>query len=525
MNYPRIFIVTATVLVTIALVGIAPVTAQEAPGEPTNFYGEVVDENGNEAPSGTTIVAVVDNEVEGEIVVDTSGQYGEQGAFGKKLALDSNAGDAVSFHIDDPDGPEALESPRNLDSGTFELDLTFSAGTFEDDVAVESVSVDLTDDTITVDSETSVTVISTLSDGSTEEVTTEADLKSDDSNVATIDGETVVSQDSGTAMIEVEYAGSSDNTEITVEESNSDSDSDTDDEDSSSDSDDSSNAAGGGTSGSTGAGESDSTDGDTIDDNSADNSVTTEDVRETISESEANTEAEIDLTEVTDDNGGDGGSTTIDASEETESVQTIAFQKSNLEGTVTIREYTNQDVTGSTAESIKQTIEDGVNDGIQNGDESEDNGIAEDDGDGSTDDTASGATTNSVSVVTVASISIDDPDTAATVTMNVDANKINDPQSVTIYHETEDSWEEIPTKVEDESDEEITFSGETDSFSLFAVTEIGENNSSATQDPEKENEGDIVNDSEETNDSIPGFGILVALVAIAAVGVLARRAN
>jgi len=42
------------------------------PGEPANFYGDAVDEDGGGAPAGTTIVAVVDGEVEGEITVETA---------------------------------------------------------------------------------------------------------------------------------------------------------------------------------------------------------------------------------------------------------------------------------------------------------------------------------------------------------------------------------------------------------------------------------------------------------------------
>jgi len=113
--------------------GTAAVAAQEGPGEPANFYGDAVDEDGNDAPTGTTIVAVVDGEVEGEITVETTGEYGEEDAFGDKLSLNSGAGDTVSFHVDDPAGPEADESPRDLESGTHELDLTFPAGTFADD--------------------------------------------------------------------------------------------------------------------------------------------------------------------------------------------------------------------------------------------------------------------------------------------------------------------------------------------------------------------------------------------------------
>lgn len=113
--------------------GFAIAAAQESPpGDPANFYGAIVDESGTAAPAGTTIVAVVDGELKGEITVDTPGKYGGNGAFHEKLSLDSEAGDTVRFHVDDVDGPEAIQrSPLSLDAGTQELNLTFPDGSFE----------------------------------------------------------------------------------------------------------------------------------------------------------------------------------------------------------------------------------------------------------------------------------------------------------------------------------------------------------------------------------------------------------
>jgi len=133
MNTYRTLAVVLIMLLAAVAGGTAGVAAQEGPGEPANFYGDAVDEDGDGAPAGTTIVAVVDGEVEGEITVETAGQYGEQDPFGEKLSLDSGAGDTVSFHIDSPSGPEAVESPKDLESGTSKLDLTFPSGTFGDD--------------------------------------------------------------------------------------------------------------------------------------------------------------------------------------------------------------------------------------------------------------------------------------------------------------------------------------------------------------------------------------------------------
>lgn len=133
MSRIRTFLFMIAVVSIIGFSVIAPAAAQEAPGEPANFWGEAVDEDGNSAPINTTIVAVVDGEVEDEITVEAAGQYGEEDAFGDKLSLDSDAGDTVSFHINDPNGEAALDNPHDLDSGTYELDLEFPAGTFPAD--------------------------------------------------------------------------------------------------------------------------------------------------------------------------------------------------------------------------------------------------------------------------------------------------------------------------------------------------------------------------------------------------------
>ncbi len=219
MSTYRPLAVALIVLLAAVAGGAALTTAQESPpGEPANFYGNAVDENGNGAPVGTTIAAVVDGEVEGEITVDTTGEYGEEDAFGTKLSLNSGAGDTVVFHVNGPAGPEALESPQDLESGTHELDLTFPVGTFEDEPAVESITLDLDDETIEEGDETTATVTATFDDSSTEDVTDEATIGSDDTSVATVDGATVTGESEGTATIEAEHAGETDSVELTVEE-------------------------------------------------------------------------------------------------------------------------------------------------------------------------------------------------------------------------------------------------------------------------------------------------------------------
>ncbi|MFC6874853.1 PGF-pre-PGF domain-containing protein [Halobellus marinus] len=123
----------ALLVIVVALGGASAATAQEeAPGDPASFYGAIEDADGNPAPEGTTIYAVVDGETEATITVETAGEYGGSGATDDKLRIDSNAGDQVSFHVNSADGPQS-QSTYALEAGVHEQDLTFPAGTFAAD--------------------------------------------------------------------------------------------------------------------------------------------------------------------------------------------------------------------------------------------------------------------------------------------------------------------------------------------------------------------------------------------------------
>jgi PGF-CTERM protein len=106
--------------------------------------------------------------------------------------------------------------------------------------------------------------------------------------------------------------------------------------------------------------------------------------------------------------------------------------------------------------------------------------------------------------------------------MSADAEDIEDPEQTSIYHEVDDGWEELPTDVDERTEEEITFSGTTEDFSLFAVAEV----QSGTEDEETTNETDSTeepDDGEESDSFIPGFGVPVAIAAMVALALLARR--
>ena len=125
------------VILVIALIGSAAtagvVTAQSSPGEPLSAYGDISDEDGTPAPSGTEVFAVVNGEVEDSIEVTEAGQYGSEAAFEDRLNINTGAGDEVVFTVNDPNGTESINSPYefNGDAGKQEVALTFPSGTFE----------------------------------------------------------------------------------------------------------------------------------------------------------------------------------------------------------------------------------------------------------------------------------------------------------------------------------------------------------------------------------------------------------
>lgn len=106
---------------------------QNQPGEPQSFFGTIEQNDGETAPEGTELFALIDGEVEDSISVQPAGQYGGSETFDEKLVVNTGAGDEVEFRVFSPTGPQALESPFDLadaENEPQELDLTFSNGTF-----------------------------------------------------------------------------------------------------------------------------------------------------------------------------------------------------------------------------------------------------------------------------------------------------------------------------------------------------------------------------------------------------------
>lgn len=113
----------------VATVGMTVPVSGEV-GDPGGYYGAAEDEDGDPIPPGAELVAVVDGDVEDTIEIEEAGKYGGPTGADPKLTVTADDDDQVSFHLNDPDGPEAIESPVDFESGTNELDLTFESGTF-----------------------------------------------------------------------------------------------------------------------------------------------------------------------------------------------------------------------------------------------------------------------------------------------------------------------------------------------------------------------------------------------------------
>jgi len=156
----------------------------------------------------------------------------------------------------------------------------------------------------------------------------------------------------------------------------------------------------------------------------------------------------------------------VDVSDETETVESITFADEETTGSVSVREYSDESVVETTSQSLSAQLDQDVQ-----------------------------------AVGTVADITVADdegepaPDTAATVTMGIDIDDIEDPDNVVINHETDDGWEQLETSVEEVTDDRVRVSGDVDGFSLFAVAEV-------EPDEEEEVEEEEPVDEEDPDDGI-----------------------
>ncbi len=241
--------------------------------------------------------------------------------------------------------------------------------------------------------------------------------------------------------------------------------------------------------GSGGAPDDDTDDTDDAVDDVDEPEESVEDTRETVDESEPDVDTERDI----EDDDPDTPGVTVDTSDETETVESINFADEETTGSVNVREYSDEAVVESTSNSLSSQLDQDVR-----------------------------------SVGSVADITTSDDegqpsaDTAATVTMGVDADDVENSDNVVINHETDEGWEQLETTVEEETDDRIRVSADTDGFSLFAVAEITPAEDEDPVDEEPVDEEDPADDGIGTTGLI---GLVVAIALVVAAAVAYRQMN
>jgi len=114
--------------------------------------------------------------------------------------------------------------------------------------------------------------------------------------------------------------------------------------------------------------------------------------------------------------------------------------------------------------------------------------------------------------------------TPATIEFDVSADTLADrdlgADDIVLHRYDDDvgEWTELDTEVLDESDGEVTYESTTPGFSVFAVGER-----SISETPASIDESGESNESTETVDETPGFGLVTALVALLAVALVVGR--
>lgn len=156
MNSSRIAVVAVVLALVVAPLAAAP-GAATPPDPPASYYGQVT-VNGDAAPAGVTVAAVVNGSVTDTLTTDADGSFGGSNAFAEKLVVSGSDGENVTFRVGDravetvpwesgatenvtlavtdDTPPEAVvEAPDRVPAGTT---VQFDAGASSDDVAVES---------------------------------------------------------------------------------------------------------------------------------------------------------------------------------------------------------------------------------------------------------------------------------------------------------------------------------------------------------------------------------------------------
>ena len=467
-------------------------TAQSLPAE---YYGEISSTEG-ELPGAVQIEVVADGEVQDSVITEADGTFGGPTAADQdtRLAVQGDSQTSVTFQIDgDPveiatlNGEEVnQESIQWNRTVVNEIELEAEA-----EQVTPSVNVEITDAPSTVDAGQDVPVDISLENtgeiAPTDEVqlitsddetvdSTSVTLGINESTTTTLSW-TTTDSDAGEQTLDVEFAGESDSTTVTVEST-----SDTEDGE------DGGNGGGGGGGGGGGAGGGGSGAGsDTGGDNTQ--PATTQEIRDSLNLVEPETSNETALEDTDADVAG------LTVVPNANSVQRIRFNNQNLNGTVSVTEY------GTPPQSIRTDISASITDDVGN----------------------IGGEVGVISVTDISPTVAATEDSSATVELAVDRARVNQTENLAVFKESysetaqTEQWEELETNITETTEETVTIEAEVESFSLFTVAEV--TSSANSTDTQTETTGD----SEETADGIPGFGSIIALVALVSTEIIASR--
>ena len=114
---------------------------------------------------------------------------------------------------------DELGTPADVGESEVAFDLQIDVDDVDPDPPeLESIDLELDDDELTSGETTDATVTAEYDDGSTDDVTDDATIESDDEDVATVEDATVTAGDAGTATITAEYENESDEATLEVSE-------------------------------------------------------------------------------------------------------------------------------------------------------------------------------------------------------------------------------------------------------------------------------------------------------------------
>ena len=216
-----VVVVLATVMIATSVAPVG-VVAQEQPEIPASYYGEVEIEGFGDAPVGTEVTAIAGDEQD-TITVEEAGEYGGPGPFDDKLVLQDPGDDTdVTFRVD---GPGFEETVAETDPATVtwesedvqEVNLTLTGVTVFDSIDLRLDGVD-DERQLEVGETTTATVIADVSGGDTEDVTSESTITSNDTDVATVSGNTITAESTGETTIQAEDTGLEDSVDLVVVE-------------------------------------------------------------------------------------------------------------------------------------------------------------------------------------------------------------------------------------------------------------------------------------------------------------------